>query len=474
MDDLLKLAKQFDFNMFRQHEDDEHEHKHEHEHEHSPELVSQDVFGSEDVEEDAAAGTEALPDDDLDFLFDGPTQHVSGRLSQASTQAKLTSSTQASPAVGTNARGPLADIAFEDDWGDDFLDDSLVMEMTQNPQNFVAPKFCSTQKPFSPVPVSGRVGLQSAAEKHEVRQRTTFKLESNPNYSVARKDQKDSWKDSWDTKEAQQSRFPSGPSVSVKAGSQWSQQTSKTAKTEPQKPPSHQSTSLKPKTCASAASNTSSSKTAQSFSSHHEEPADLLDDDDLLAVFSSDPVWDDPVDDDLLCEVCEDLENQIRNAETVSVKQTGENQRAAPQPANRSPPPSAGSSLAGGFVSGVTARTTSAAGSAGGPCVQQSSTVKSALPGNAHKGQFTFKRPNNPVSMVTSKGKTSFLLHLLPPKQYHHLLPPKQYHLLLPHIVVQPVKANAEKPVIGPLLTICFVIVNLKKDSSLVWVSLVR
>lgn len=404
MDDLLKLAKQFDFNMFRQHED------HEHEHVHSPELLSQDVFGSEDIEADAAAaGTEAPADDDLDFLFDGPTQHVSGRLSQVSTQAKPTSSTQASSAVGTNARGPLADVAFEDDWGDDFLDDSLVMEMTQNPQNFAAPKFCSTQKPFSPVPVSGRVGLQSAAEKHEVRQRTTFKLESNPNYSVA-KDQKDSWKDSWDTKEAQQSRFPSGPSVSVKVGSQWSLQTAKTAKTEPQEPPSHQSASLKPKTCASAASNASSSETAKSFSSRHEEPANLLDDDDLLAAFSSDPVWDDPVDDDLLCEVCEDLENQMRNAETVSVKQTGENQRAAPQPANRSPPASAGSSLAGRVVSGVTARTTSAAGSVGGLCVQQSSTVKSAAPGNAHKGQFTFKKPNKPVSVVSSKGKTSFLL----------------------------------------------------------------
>lgn len=414
MDDLLKLAKQFDFNMFRQHDDDEHEP--EPEHEHSPELLSQDVFGSEDVEADAAPGTEALPDphmdDDLDFLFDGPTQHVSGRLSQVTTQAKPTSSTQASSAVSTNTRGPLADVAFEDDWDDDFLNDSLVMEMTQNPQNFAAPKFCSTQKAFSPVPVSGRVPLQLAAEKHEVRQRTTFKLESNPNYSVA-KDQKDSWKDRWDTKEAQQSRFPSGPSVSVKVGSQWSQQTSKTSKMEPQKPPSHQSTSLKPKTCASAASSTSSSKTARSFSSRHEEPADLLDDDDLLAVFSSDPVWDDLVDDDLLCEVCEDLENQIRNAETVSIKQTGENQRAAPQPANRSPPASAGSSLAGRFVSGVTMRTTSAAGSVGGSCVQQNSTVKSAPPGNAHKGQFTFKKPNNPVSMVTSKGKTSFLLQTI-------------------------------------------------------------
>lgn len=410
MDDLLKLAKQFDFNMFRQHEDDEPEPEHEHEYEHSPELLP------EDVEADAAAGTEALldphVDDDLDFLFDGPTQHVSGGLSQVSTQAKPTSAALTSSVVGTNTRGPLADVAFEDDWDDDFLDDSLVMEMTQNPQNFAAPKFCSTQRTFSPVPVSGRVGLQSAAEKHEVRQRTTFKLESNPNYSVA-KDQKDSWKDSWDTKEAPQSRFPSGPSVLVKVGSRWSQQTSNTAKSEPQKLPSHQSTSLKPKTCASAASNASSSKTAQSFSSRHEEPADLLDDDDLLAVFSSDPVWDDPVDDDLLCEVCEDLENQIRNAETVPVKQTGGNQRAAPQPASRSPPASAGSSLAGGFVSGVAVRTTSAAGSVGGPCVQQSSTVKSAPPGNAHKGQFTFKKPNNPVSMVTSKGKTSFLLQTI-------------------------------------------------------------
>lgn len=398
MDDLLKLAKQFDFNMFHQDEDEEDEH--------SLELPSEDVFGLENADPDAANGTDVKPDphmdDDLDFLFDGPTQHVSGGLSQVSTQVKPSSSSSAN----TNTKGTLSNDAFEDDWDDDdLLNDSLVLEMTQNPQNFTAPKHCSTQKPSGPVrvPVNGGVGLSQSAVRDKVRQ--SFKLESNPNFSV-RRIQTDSWTNSSESKDAQQSRFSSSQGVSVEAGSQWN-----TVKSEPQKPPFHQRTSVKSNTTASAVSNTSSSETAQSFSSRHEAPADLPDD-DLLSIFSSDTVWDDPADDDLLCEVCEDLENQIQSTVSVSAKQTVGKPRAALQPANWNPPSCAGSSLAGGFVSNVAAgvRMNTATGSfRGSTCVQGSSRLQ----GNARKGQFTFKKPSSPVSTVTSKGKSSFLLQTL-------------------------------------------------------------
>lgn len=370
MDDLLKLAKQFDINMFQQDED----------------------AADERLSEDRHA------EDGLDFLFDGPTQRVSGGLSQASSQAKPSSSSRSSSAATTNTKDTLANDAFEDDWDDDdFLADSLLLEMTQNPQTLAAPTRCSTQKPSSPVRAPVSVS-QSAVEKDKVRQRRTFKLESGPRIQTG------AWTNGSDTKDAQQS-----PGVSVKARSQWT-------RVEPQNP-FHQRTSVQSNMAAPAATITSAQKPAQSSSSRHEAPAasDLLDD-DLLSVFSSDPVWDDPADDDLLFEVCEDLENQILSAETVSTKQPVGNPRAVLQPANQNRLSCAASPLAGGFVSDVTAcvRTSPAAGSVrGSTCVRGSSGVQPAPQGNARKDQFTFKKPSNPVSTATSKGKSSFLLHTL-------------------------------------------------------------
>lgn len=332
VDDLLKLARQFDLNMFRQDEGEEEE-----EVERSPELLPQD------------AGPDVPPDlnleDDLDFLFDGPTQHLSADLSQASSQARPPTSSRCSASDAARANGTYAMDAFEDDWDvDDLLNDSLVLEMTQNPQNFATPMHCSTQRPSSPARLPVSVG-QSAAEKP--RQRTSFNLEYIPHFCV-RTDAR--------TNEsgAPQSRFSSRP-------------TSVT-------------------TNASAASHMAAPEVAQ----NHEAPAaaDLLDD-ELLAVFSSDPGWDDPDDDDLLCELCENLENQVRNPEGVSTKQTVGNQRAA----NQNALPATGSSFAGGFVSSV------AAGA------QTGGRAESAPQGNAYKKQFTFKKPSNPVSMTTNKGK---------------------------------------------------------------------
>lgn len=444
VDDLLKLAKQFDFNMFHQDEEDVEEL-----HQRSLELLPEDIL---DLENDSspslpgnceravkatAAGTNAQvqPDqhmeDDLDFLFDGPTQHVSGNLSQAASQVKPSSSSHGS--THTNTKATVAN-DFEDDWeNDDLLDDSLVLEMTQNPQMFAAPTHSSTQKPSREGPVNapvGGLGPSHKAEKDDVRQRTTFKLESNPHFSVGRL-QTNTWtKSKVDySSETKQTDSQQSEGASVRTPS--------TAKSEPQKPQIHPRPSVSGSGTKhnTPASNTSVVKTAQSFpqspaaaSSHSEEPAasDLLDD-DLLAFFSADPVWDDPADDDLLCEMCEDVENQLQN---VPAKQTlpvvhVSNRRAALQPANQQLFPqrqaasaltwasggAAGSSLAAGVVSDFTtgAQTKDSfrvpQTKTGSGCVPGSSRVQSEPPGHAHKDRFTFKRPNNPVQTATSKGK---------------------------------------------------------------------
>ncbi|XP_038590596.1 ewing's tumor-associated antigen 1 [Micropterus salmoides] len=498
VDDLLKLAKQFDFNMF--HKDEEEEVVVQDPHQQSLELLSEDILDLENRDPNfspphpgtcqpavtAAAGTDEQVhlhqhmEDDLDFLFDGPTQHVSGDLSQVSSAQQSQekpafkeasgkpSASSRNPTSGvstTNIKGASGNDEFEDDWeNDDLLNDSLVLEMTQNPQNFTAPKHCSTQKPSGPVnaPARGAAGHDQSAvskvEKDNVRQRTTFRLEPNPNFSVTRiqTDAWTNWKVDYSLKAAKEDTQQSRCERSlVVAGSQRTRQTSNTEKSDPQKPEFQQRTSV-----GSFKYNTTDTRTTQSFpqkpeagSSHSEAPAvsDILDE-DLDAFFLADPVWDDPADDDLLCEICEDVENQIQSV--VSAKQTlpVSNQRAAlqpssrpggdnrtqQQPANRQPFPQkqtlatlpcapgrpVGAKLPAGFVSNVAAgaqsntvtnsyRFTQAKntpGSTNSPgCLQGSSRVQLATQGNLRKDQFTFKKPGNPVSAMTSKvpGKCS-------------------------------------------------------------------
>ncbi|XP_054460709.1 ewing's tumor-associated antigen 1 [Anoplopoma fimbria] len=506
VDDLLKLAKQFDFNMFRQDEEEV-----EDQHQQSLELLSEDILDLENddqnnvslslpvscqpaVKVEAAAGTD-VPlhldqhmEDDLDFLFDGPTQHISVNLSQVSSAQQSQVKPASKEASGkppafslgptscvstTITKGTSAKDEFEDDWdNDDLLNDSLVLEMTQNPQKFTAPQHCSTQKPPSQRESPANVEVQSAAskvEKDNVRPRMTFKLEPNPNFSLKRT-QSDTWTNSkvdygskTAPKDTRQIKFLSPNSVLVEAGSQRTWQTSNTVKSDPQIPQFHHQTSVSKQT--TTASNTSATNTAQSVpmkpasvSSRSEAPAvpDLLDE-DLSSFFTSDPVWDDPADDDLLCEMCEDVESQIQSAENVTVKQTPpgghmSNQRASLppstknlQPTNQQPldPPKkpstnlmsasgrpavpfasgkpAGTSLTGGFVSSITAdvqmkdsfrytQTKNTLGSTNASTrTQASSRVQPATRGNPSKDQFTFKKPNSPVSTGTSKvpGKCS-------------------------------------------------------------------
>lgn len=173
VEDLMRLAKRFDFNM-RQDE--------------AQEQSCSDAPGSErPVKQEpphadrfttapngSAVKSAALEpnenpvderglnqemDDDLDFLFDGPTQQLSGRLSQASNfhtqdvserNVLKACDSQRGSSIGTKANGDSKQVKnaddFDDDWNSDgLLDDSLLLEMTQNPDLFAAPQYSSTQ-----------------------------------------------------------------------------------------------------------------------------------------------------------------------------------------------------------------------------------------------------------------------------------------------------------------------------------------
>uniref|UniRef100_A0A8C1GKF4 ETAA1 activator of ATR kinase n=1 Tax=Cyprinus carpio TaxID=7962 RepID=A0A8C1GKF4_CYPCA len=162
---LMRLAKQFDFNM-RQDEAQEQnsdasgsKQSEEQEPPHDERFSGSALKPSEKLVDER--GLDQEMDDDLDFLFDGPTQRLSGRLSQASdcrTQEvpernlgieKASASHKGSASTTSENHGSTqvnkAD-DFDDDWNSDgLLDDSLLLEMTQNPDLFAAPKYSSTQ-----------------------------------------------------------------------------------------------------------------------------------------------------------------------------------------------------------------------------------------------------------------------------------------------------------------------------------------
>uniref|UniRef100_A0A3B5A8A7 Uncharacterized LOC103375386 n=1 Tax=Stegastes partitus TaxID=144197 RepID=A0A3B5A8A7_9TELE len=338
VEDLLKLARQFDLNLFHQDEEEEEE---ENQNQQNPELLSEEVlvFGSTAARPDVQLRLDQHLEDDLDLLFDGPTQQVSRHLSQASPVG----------AALASSRGPTE---FEDDWeNDDLLNDSLLLEMTQNPQNFAAPKHCSTQKPNQVTPAAAGATSQPAGSrvgKENLWPRPTFKLETHPGFSARGilTDTRTEQQNSGTT--ARDGRFPD------ESGSQLTKDTCwwNTVKPEPQNPEVHQKLSRKP----AASSNLDQ---------------DL--DQDLDSLFSLDPVWDDPTDDDLLCEMCEHLENQIHGLDKVL-----SNQRAALQPTSRT------------WDNPIQPPQKHSAGPSG--------------PSQHHviKENFTFKRPINPVSMTTN------------------------------------------------------------------------
>ncbi|XP_076142096.1 uncharacterized protein etaa1b [Alosa pseudoharengus] len=137
VEDLKKLAREFDLRINKEQQE-----------------TGSD--GHPASPEQPQGGQAAVLDAELNALFDAPTQHLSRRLSQSSSissqesKANLASAVvdrgNSGPKKGSGVPSTVADKPaessesvsgkgdFDDDWeNDDLLDDSFVLEMTQNP-----------------------------------------------------------------------------------------------------------------------------------------------------------------------------------------------------------------------------------------------------------------------------------------------------------------------------------------------------
>uniref|UniRef100_A0A674C4T3 ETAA1 activator of ATR kinase a n=1 Tax=Salmo trutta TaxID=8032 RepID=A0A674C4T3_SALTR len=376
VDDLLKLAKQFDFNMLRQDEERVNDM-----HKQSLELLSDsenilDLDGNENQpppllsngtpeRTQSALKTNNMrnskdqipPDhemeDDMDFLFDGPTQHISGNLSQNSLPLSLevkTAPTVSSKVIPgkypdsihghtstVSSSHPVkrssANNNFDDDWeNDDMLDDSLVFEMTQNPELFAAPNHCSTQRRLNetkheninPSAISknalqGSRDIKPAVSKGQnetVKNRKTFTLEANPNVQAKSilsealpkaGNVPDTVKPAphRNVQQNQPSLFPinKAPSMDTSISTSSSTTTSNSYSTWPLQ--------VDNSSCHKLTENNNMKGTGiiKAPASHG-----VIPEDDLDSLFASDSIWDDK-DDDLLCQACDNLESQVQTME---------------------------------------------------------------------------------------------------------------------------------------------------------------
>uniref|UniRef100_A0A8C4YUJ1 Uncharacterized LOC115540766 n=1 Tax=Gadus morhua TaxID=8049 RepID=A0A8C4YUJ1_GADMO len=290
VDDLLKLAKQFDFNMFRKDEE-----RAEEMHKQALGLLSDDILEGPPRADPLPPAPETasknpspvcgLQDYHMEDFFDQPTQDCSSNLIQMVCLGSLESSSSgtagraphcAAPPIPTPAENGPAAVQLDDDWendweNEDFLNDTLVMEITPNPPCFAPPKYCSTQSrwdealPGSTHPsrgTPGRLGGEGGPAEKEPRMpknRTTFKLDVIP-LSLNGKDA---------MKENQPVR-----SSNIQAMATIS--------------------------CSAAAPGQETPPVVPASDDYR----------DLDELFSSEPVWDEEGDDDLLCQMCEDLETQ--------------------------------------------------------------------------------------------------------------------------------------------------------------------
>uniref|UniRef100_A0A8C1V9B1 ETAA1 activator of ATR kinase n=1 Tax=Cyprinus carpio TaxID=7962 RepID=A0A8C1V9B1_CYPCA len=162
VEDLMRLAKQFDFNM-RQDEAREQnsdapgsKHAEEQEPPHGDRFTTAHNGSALKLTDEKPADERGLDqemDHDLDFLFDGRqasdyrTQEVPERnlsIVKASDSQKRSTVTTVEN-HGSKQVNKADD--FDDDWNSDgLLDDSLLLEMTQNPDLFAALQCSSTQK----------------------------------------------------------------------------------------------------------------------------------------------------------------------------------------------------------------------------------------------------------------------------------------------------------------------------------------
>lgn len=404
----MKLAKQFDFNMHQQDREQVREANEGTTEPDADDLREPDGLGNnpppslgevaattggpasqtrnpcQPPTEDRKSSDQGMADD-FDALFDGPTQRISGRLSQLSSGPSqegrppsvaapsddalfgngIVSGPGNPPSVSSasakkpegGSRTPASSRFVDDDWDDDdLLNDSIVLEMTQNPDLFATPKHCSTQIGRSPkqnasiqrpgagngAPLQNPKGNGGQAfdglhQGIKSKTRSTFKLETNPNFHVK------------ETLSGQGPNSSRGVESSSKPGHSGGLQSRpnglfqphKPAPLEPpnrnnlktqtvpgggrassvQKPVAQQSLMTASASCVARlgqvggrVSRVHGTESAESGAERggkrgeSAEPVSDAMDEDLDSIFASDSLWDDGDDDDLLCQVCEDVE----------------------------------------------------------------------------------------------------------------------------------------------------------------------
>ncbi|XP_050994159.1 ewing's tumor-associated antigen 1 isoform X1 [Labeo rohita] len=356
VEDLMRLAKQFDFNMRQDEAQEQNSHApgseraEEQEPPHDDQITTAHSVSTVKPNDEKPVDEKGLHqemDDDLDFLFDGPTQQLSGRLSQASdcrTQdvpernrvvVKASASQKGSTFTATENHGSKqvnkAD-DFDDDWNSDgLLDDSLLLEMTQNPDLFAAPQCSSTQKQTQE---NQNAFSAMANKKQEAKTNVkcgTFQVQKTKSEQSFQQDSLIQAKPHGALPRIGNQVFPTSKALPV-------HQSCFNGNQNQQYQHSMQVQNSSEVSAVSSArhSNTSTIKPPHSNPpSMHQNPnsggikqqgedavtardgfSDALDE-DLDSFFASDDIWDDGVeDDDLFCEACDNLEELSGNAET--------------------------------------------------------------------------------------------------------------------------------------------------------------
>lgn len=229
-------------------------------------------------------------EEELQALFDGPTQHLSGRLSPPSAHCTPESITApGAPAGPGPSSAPIkkapentpkaTDVDFDDDWeNDDLLNDSFVLEMTQNP-----------------VPLN-------IAQKKSIAQPESSSVAKTHVRDVCLQNQKSTVKSC---------TFTEGQ-TSVQGTSRvksHAQTTEKLLKTLIQKQPAQSSQANKQTELhrATKGDKYSGQPSTSNFKG--------VSKDDLKSLFDSDALWNDEDDDDLLWQACDDIEKTSASQE---------------------------------------------------------------------------------------------------------------------------------------------------------------
>ncbi|XP_029926863.1 ewing's tumor-associated antigen 1 homolog [Myripristis murdjan] len=328
VEDLMKLARQFDKNMQEDSETSEQLNTintNVSECGNTSETKPAEKTSPSFVNELKSSSTSDQVEAELHALFDSSTQKVSGRLSQGSSvsacsqelkgqpQTSTTGQPQQSVVKSTNKPDLSAHLAtnkenkcdeFDDDWeNDDLLNDSFVLAMTQNPdpQHGTLPEITletntrlnTTEKTSkSTVNVQSSYAcqtsrlllkpscsaLQELCPKPKTSSRSTFKLEPNPLFQAKVATARDVSKPN-----------PTAVQSSKSQTSDRKYATTKPASFKEVSPPQpHKITSGQVVKSASVAADIS--------------------DTNMKTLFNSDCMWDDGNDDELLYQVCDNVE----------------------------------------------------------------------------------------------------------------------------------------------------------------------